>query len=106
MNSISRAPSKKVPLRKKSDRLEVRLTKAQKRLLQSAADARDESLSQFVIHVSETAARKELEKSGILVLGSEDQEAFVQALLSPPEANAWLSRAAVRYRKSIGIPRG
>ncbi len=90
---------------RKKSRLEVRLTEAQKRLLQSAADARDESLTQFVINVSETAARKELEKSGILVLDNKDQEAFVKALLAPTKPNAQLSRAAGRYRKVIGTPR-
>jgi len=45
---------------RKESRLEVRLTEAQKRLLQSAADVRNETLTQFVIRVSETAARVEL----------------------------------------------
>lgn len=74
-------------------------------MLQSAADVRDESLTQFVISVSETAARKELDKSGILVVGRKDQEAFVKALLGPLKPNAQLSRAAGRYRKVIGTPR-
>jgi Uncharacterized protein conserved in bacteria len=105
VNSDTRSRSEPTGASRKKSRLEVRLTEAQKRLLQSAADVREESLTQFVIDVSETAARKELEKAGMLVLGSKDQEAFVKALLAPSEPNAQLSRAAGRYRKLIGSPR-
>ena len=90
---------------RKESRLEVRLTEAQKRLLQSAADVRNETLTQFVIRVSETAARVELKKSGILVLSGKDQEVFVKALLSPAKPSPRLFRAAKRYRKVMGAPR-
>jgi len=90
---------------RKRERLEVRLTDAQKRLLQRAADVRDESLTEFVTRVSETAARKELEKSGVLVLSRKDQEVLVRALLDPPPPNAELSRAVRRYRRVVGVPR-
>jgi uncharacterized protein (DUF1778 family) len=74
-------------------------------LLQRAADVRDESLTEFVTRVSETAARRELEKSGVLVLSREDQEILVKALLDPPSPNAELSRAMRRYRRVVGMPR-
>jgi uncharacterized protein (DUF1778 family) len=105
VNSSTRGRPKVSAARRKKNRLEVRLTEAQKRLLQSAADVRNESLSQFVTQVSEAAATKELEKSGILVLGSNDQEVFVKALLGPAKPNAQLARAASRYKKLIGTPR-
>ena len=106
MSSDAPRRSLPTPVSRKRSRLEVRLTEAQKGLLQKAADVRDESLTDFVTRVSETAARKELEKSGILVLGSEDQQAFVKALLGPPKPNARLSRAARRYRTLVRTPPG
>jgi uncharacterized protein (DUF1778 family) len=86
----------------KRSRLEVRLTDAQKRLLQRAADVRDETLTDFVMRVSETAARKELEESGMIVLTRDEQGTFVRALLNPPKPNTRLVRAAERYRRITG----
>jgi uncharacterized protein (DUF1778 family) len=100
----AKTKARAVPQRRsrKRSRLEVRLTDAQKRLLQSAADVRDETLTEFVMRVSETAARKELEESGIIVLTRQQQEKFVNALLNPPKPNARLERAAERYRRMTG----
>jgi uncharacterized protein (DUF1778 family) len=105
MKSVRRGRAASAGAGRKRERLEIRLTEAQKRLLQRAADVRDESLTEFVTRVSETAARKELEKSGVLVLSREDQEVLVRALLDPPPPNAELSRAVRRYRRVVGVPR-
>jgi uncharacterized protein (DUF1778 family) len=105
MKSRERGSARSTGAGRKGSRLEVRLTEAQKRLLQRAADVRDESLTEFVTRVSETAARKELEKSGVLVLSREDQEILVKALLDPPPPNSELSRAMRRYRRVVGMPR-
>lgn len=101
MQSGARRRARSTEAGKKRSRLEVRLTDAQKRLLQRAADVRDESLTEFVTRVSETAARKELERSGLLVLSREDQEVLVRALLDPPPPSAELSRAVRRYRRVV-----
>jgi uncharacterized protein (DUF1778 family) len=83
--------------RRKTTRLEARITDSQKALLQEAATVRGQTLTEFVVRASEEAATRVLERAGVLVLSSRDSVAFVEALLHPPAPNAQLRAAAERY---------
>lgn len=84
-------------VRKKSNRLEARLTDEQKTLLQLAAELRGQSLTEFVVRASEDAATKALERAGVIVLSQRDSAAFVETVLNPPEPGPQLRAAAARY---------
>ncbi len=84
--------------RKKSNRLEARVTDDQKALLQAAAELRGQTLTEFVVRASEDAATKALERAGVIVLSQRDSAAFVEAVLNPPEPGPELRAAAARYR--------
>lgn len=84
--------------RRKSGRIEARLTPAQKELLQRAADARGQTLTEFVVRASEEAAAKVLRESGLIVLDARDSRALADALLGPARPSARLRAAAARYR--------
>ncbi|MBX6330433.1 MAG: DUF1778 domain-containing protein [Gemmatimonadaceae bacterium] len=88
--------------RKKTTRLEARLTDAQKALLQQAADLRGQTLTELVVRASEEAATRLLERAGIIALGARDSAALVEALLHPPKPGPRLERAAAHYRALIG----
>ena len=75
-------------------RLEVRVSVAQKRLLQHAAALSGRTLSEFVVTSAQDAARRVIVEHESIRLSLEEQQAFVQALLQPPEPNARLKRAA------------
>ena len=83
-------------------RLEARVSAAQKNLLQQAATLSGRTLSEFVVASAQDAARRVLAEHESIRLSREEQLAFVQALLKPPEPNARLKRAAKAYRQRTG----
>jgi uncharacterized protein (DUF1778 family) len=83
-------------------RLEVRVSAAQKSLLQHAAALSGRTLSEFVVTNAEDAARQVIAEHGSIRLSREEQLAFVQALLQPPEPNARLKRAAKAHLRRGG----
>ena len=82
-------------------RLEVRVSAAQKSLLQHAAALSGRTLSEFVASAQD-AARQVIAEHESIRLSREEQSAFVQALLQPPEPNARLKRAAKAYLRRGG----
>ncbi len=94
--------AQKTATRKKTTRLEARLTDAQKSLLQQAAELRGQTLTEFIVRAGEEAATRVLERAGMVVLGAHDSAAFVEALLNPPEPGPRLRAAAARYRAALG----
>ncbi len=78
-------------------RLEVRVSAAQKSLLQHAAALSGRTLSEFVVTSAQDAARQVIAEHESIRLSLEEQLAFVRALLQPPEPNARLKRAAKAY---------
>jgi len=83
-------------------RLEVRVSAAQKSLLQHAAALSGRTLSEFVVTSAQDAARRVIAEHESIRLSREEQQAFVQALLQPPEPNARLKRAAKAYLRRGG----
>ena len=83
-------------------RLEVRVSAAQKSLFQHAAALSGRTLSEFVVTSAQDAARQVIAEHESIRLSREEQPAFVQALLQPPEPNARLKRAAKAYVRRGG----
>ena len=83
-------------------RLEVRVSAAQKSLLQRAAALSGRTLSEFVVTSAQDAARRAIAEHESIRLSREEQLAFVQALVQPPEPNARLKRAAKAYLRHGG----
>ncbi|MBI4596602.1 MAG: DUF1778 domain-containing protein [Candidatus Tectomicrobia bacterium] len=86
----------------RTERLEARITRAQKALFKQAADFQGRTLSDFIVQaVSETAIRV-VKEHQVITLTTQEQAAFVEALLTPPEPGPRLRAAAGRYRKIMG----
>ncbi len=83
-------------------RLEVCVSVAQKGQLQRAAVLSGRTLIEFVVDSAQDAARRVIAEHESIRLSREEQSAFVQALLQPPEPNARLKRAAKAYRSTGG----
>ncbi len=84
-------------------RLEVRVTKEQKRLIQRAADTQGRSLSDFVSGTVQEAATAALREHDVIRLTAEESVAFVQAVLNPPPPNENLRAAAKDYKEFMGL---
>lgn len=84
-------------------RLEARISQETKALVQKAADLEGRSLTDFVVSSVQAAAYKVIEQHQTLKLGLEDSEAFVKAVLNPPQPNEALKSAALRYNQTMSV---
>ena len=89
-------------LAQRAERLEVRTTSAQKRLIERAAELRGTSVTDFVVSNIQAAAAETIREFESLSLRDEAREIFVKALLNPAEPNEAL-KAAVARHKQMGL---
>lgn len=83
----------------KADRIEARLPRETKIMIEHAARLAGVSASDFVITHAHQAARTVISEHERWRLDRLQSEAFVNALLDPPEPNEALRRAAKRHGK-------
>ena len=86
----------------RAERLEVRTTSAQKRLIERAAELRGTSVTDFVLSNIQAAAAETIREFESLFLRDEAREVFVKALLNPAQPNEALTAAAARH-KQMGL---
>ena len=86
----------------RSERLEARVSKAQKNLFLRAAELQGRSLTDFLIASVQEAAAKILRAQDVLTLSERDRKNFVAALLAPAAPGKVLRQAAKRYRERAG----
>lgn len=82
-------------------RLEARINSEMKALLQQAADLEGRTLTDFVVASVQAEAYRVIERHQMLKLSLEDSEAFADALLNPPQPNAAIKSAVLRYKQNM-----
>src|SRR5271154_524707 len=87
----------RVPVR--SQRLEIRATPEQKRLIERAARLRGTSVTDFVVNKLQEAALEIVEETESIRLREEDRKAFFKALIRPPAPTKYAKAAIARYKK-------
>ena len=80
------------PRSNRTEKLDLRLTKAAKQTLQAAAMAARKSVSEFVLETALTEAEERLADRRIFVLDPKKWNAFVAALDAPPRRHSRLER--------------
>ena len=80
------------PRSNRTEKLDLRLTKAAKQTLQAAAMAARKSVSEFVLETALTEAEERLADRRIFVLDPKKWDAFVAALDAPPRRHSRLER--------------
>jgi uncharacterized protein (DUF1778 family) len=88
---------------RKQERLEARLTPAQKQLIERAAALRGTSVTEFVVVSAQAAAASAIKDFEVLRLRDEAREVFINAILNPPAPTQAAHRAAERYKKNMGL---
>ena len=76
-----------------SKRLEARISADLHAMLKQAAALEGRTLTDFVVDAVQAAARGSIERSQLLRLSMANQQAFANALISPPAPNEALKRA-------------
>lgn len=88
--------------RLKTERLEARISREQKKLFQRAADLQGRSLTDFIVGSVQEAAVRAVQDMQVIRLSLRDSQIFAEALLNPPAPNAALRRAFRRQKDLIG----
>ena len=89
-------------VRSRSERLEARISPAQKELLARAAALEGRTVTDFVVSHACEAAAETIHEHEALTLTRRDQQAFVRALLEPAEPTEALRRALAKHRDLLG----
>ena len=76
----------------RTEKLDLRLTRAAKRTLQAAAAAQRKSVSEFVLDTALSEAEERLADRRVFMLDAKSWDAFVAALDAPPRRHARLER--------------
>ncbi|WP_020173904.1 DUF1778 domain-containing protein [Methyloferula stellata] len=82
-------------------RIEARITPEALAVVKRAAEIQGRSVSDFVVTAAQEAANRTIEETQIIRLSVEDQRAFAEAILNPPEPTPALRRAFRRHRELI-----
>jgi len=87
---------------KSQARFDTRLSRSQKELFEKAARIKGfKSLSEFVIHTTQEAANKIIERHDAILASERDNSIFFEALANPPKPNKALTQAARSYLKQV-----
>lgn len=89
--------------RVRGERLETRVTAAQKSLVERAAALQGRTVTDFVLTSVQEAAHRAIEEHQRVELSVRDSEAFVDALVHPQPVNARLRETVRRYRQATGV---
>lgn len=76
----------------RSEKLDFRISPEAKRKLRAGADAKDKSVSDFVLESALEAADAALQEQRLFRLGSKEWERFLAALEAPPRRHPRLER--------------
>lgn len=86
----------------KSERVSARLSPDQKKLLQRAADLEHRTLTDFMVDSGLRSAEDVIRRHDVIALSERAARAFMEAVYNPKPANAYLRRAAERYKAAFG----
>lgn len=86
----------------KSARLAARVTPETLSLFKRAAEIEGRSVSDFIVVAAQKAAQEAVAELEVLKLSRENQEHFLDSLLTPPEPNQPLQDAFARHRALVG----
>lgn len=87
--------------RARSERLNARITPDDQALLAKVAGMQGVSVSTFVVQAACAKAKSVLRRRRLIRLSVRDRKALISALLSPPEPNAVLVRAAASHAREL-----
>jgi uncharacterized protein (DUF1778 family) len=87
--------------KRRSARIEARITPENLAVIKRAAEIQGRSLSDFIVVAAQEAAHRAIEETQLIRLSVEDQRLFAEAILDPPEPNESLRRAFESHRQLI-----
>lgn len=95
-------PTTNAPARRRSERLEARVTLEQKALIEHAAALEGRSITDFVLTSVQDAARRSIEEHEVIRPSVRDSRAFVTALLAPRQPDKRMRERVAAYKTLLG----
>lgn len=89
----------------RTTRLEARISPDALALVRRAAEIQGRSVSDFVVSAAQEVAHKTIEKTQVVRLSVEDQQALVKSLLNPAKPTRALRRAKTAHARLISKSR-
>jgi uncharacterized protein (DUF1778 family) len=86
---------------RRNERLDARVSREEKEMIETAASLRGTSASDFVRMVTKEAALNTIREHELLILAGRSKQVFVEALLNPPKPNDKALAAARRLKEEI-----
>ena len=86
----------------KDSRIDLRVTKEQKALLEQAASIKGVSLSAYTVFHLLPLAQQEIENQERLTLSNRDRDTFLTAIDNPPQLRGKLKSAIANYQNKYG----
>jgi uncharacterized protein (DUF1778 family) len=86
---------------KRTERLDARVTKEEKRVIETAAALRGISVTDLLRTSVTDVATRIIRDNEILTLSERERRTFVQVLTSPPRPKEAALAAAQRYRREV-----
>lgn len=87
---------------KRSARLDARVSRKEKELIEMAASLRGVSVTDFLRTTATDAAHRVIRESEGITLAERSRKIFVESLLNPPKPNDAAMAAARRFRREVG----
>ena len=85
----------------RSTRLEARIAPDALAVVKRAAEIQGRSISDFVVAAAQEAAQRTIQETQLVRLSVDDQIAFAEAIIAPPEPNEALRRAKETHRRLL-----
>jgi len=82
-------------------RIEARIAPDVLAAVKRAAEIQGRSVSDFVVAAAQEAAHRTIEEAQIIRLSLEDQRAFAEAIINPPEPAPAFRRSLRRHSETI-----
>ncbi len=76
----------------KSSRIEIRTNPETKLIIEKAAAINGETISSYILSLSLSSAKKDIEQGETLILGNKDRDKFFSLVIDPPEPNEALKK--------------
>ncbi len=86
---------------KRTERLDARVTKEEKRVIETAAHLRGVSVTDLLRTTVTDAASRIIREREVLTLSEQERRIFVESLMNPPQPNQAALAAAKRFRRTV-----
>jgi uncharacterized protein (DUF1778 family) len=86
---------------KRTERLDARVTKEEKRVIETAANLRGVSVTDLLRTTVTDAATRIIREHEVLSLAERSRHIFVDALMNPPKPNESALAAVKRFRREV-----